>query len=215
MQGEQPCSLHLLWASYHSFSLRIRCGNWWHPATYSTQGSLFISLGKKFETIRLYPEVKVETELADQVLTETVRGGVDKKLSDVFAEEKMTVNQRIRKKYNVPRMTEPKAKLCMAQNQALWQPDALVSYLVHMAKNGFPLTPRMTTAFAWAISGKADRFWKRTKQELVYLILDTPENGQFRAIQSGGIESWSSQSIFRSVGENSVRSIIRMKRFSL
>ena len=39
--------------------------------------------------------------------------------------------------------------------------DALVAYLVHMAKQGFPLTPRMTTAFGWAIairSGKADRF---------------------------------------------------------
>ncbi len=39
--------------------------------------------------------------------------------------------------------------------------EVLVSYLVHMAQRGFPLTRTMTKAFAWAIakrSGTADRF---------------------------------------------------------
>lgn len=39
--------------------------------------------------------------------------------------------------------------------------EALVQYLVYMAKRGFPLTHRMVMAFAWAIAkraGTADRF---------------------------------------------------------
>ena len=39
----------------------------------------------------------------------------------------------------------------------------MVSYLLYMAKQGFPLTPKMVSAFAWAIAmkvGRADRFPK-------------------------------------------------------
>ena len=78
----------------------------------------------------------------------------------------------IARKYNVPRRTltdrmkgrvqhgrkpGPSTALSKAEE------DALVAYLVHMAKQGFPLTPKMTTAYAWAIairSGNADRFPK-------------------------------------------------------
>ena len=39
--------------------------------------------------------------------------------------------------------------------------EALVQYLLYMAKRGFPLTRKMVMAFAWAIAkrtGSADRF---------------------------------------------------------
>ena len=60
--------------------------------------SLFISLGKKFETITLEPDIESES---DRMLAETVRVAVDRKLSDVFTEQKLTVNQRIRKTYTI------------------------------------------------------------------------------------------------------------------
>ncbi len=49
----------------------------------------------KFETIRLEPEIEPET--GSSTITETVRGDVDRKLSDVFSDEQLSVNQRIRK----------------------------------------------------------------------------------------------------------------------
>ncbi len=50
---------------------------------------LFVSLGKKFETIKLQgSELEPETDFEDGVLTETVRGDVDRKLSDVFDQMK-------------------------------------------------------------------------------------------------------------------------------
>ena len=76
----------------------------------------------------------------------------------------------VSRKYNVPRRTLTDRMNGRVQHGRKPGPptvlskveeDALVSYLVYMAKQGFPLTPKMTTAYAWAISiktGKSDRF---------------------------------------------------------
>lgn len=84
-------------------------------------------------------------------------------------EGKGTVSS-VARKYQVPRRTlEDRIKGRVEHGKSPGpstvltkeEEDALVSYLIYMAKQGFPLTPKMTTAFAWAIAlkaGTADRF---------------------------------------------------------
>jgi len=86
-------------------------------------------------------------------------------------DRKLTVSAAARK-YYVPRRTledRVKGRIQHGKNPSpstvlsKEEEDALVAYLVHTAKQRFPLTPKMTTAFAWAIAiraGKADRFSK-------------------------------------------------------
>lgn len=74
------------------------------------------------------------------------------------------------KKYDVPRRTlddRLKGRVQHGTNPGPLtvltkeEEASLVAYLLHMAQHGFPLTPTMTKAFAWAIAiryGKGDRF---------------------------------------------------------
>ena len=67
----------------------------------------------------------------------------------------------IARKYNLPRRTFTDRTSGRVQHGDRPGPstalskveeDALVAYLIYMAKQGFPLTPKMTIAYAWAIA---------------------------------------------------------------
>ena len=70
------------------------------------------------------------------------------------------------KRFNVPRRTlddrvkgrvrhgsRPGPKTALSKEEE----DALCSYLIYMAERGFPLTPKMAMAFAWAIAIRSGR----------------------------------------------------------
>ena len=72
-----------------------------------------------------------------------------------FGVPRRTLDDRV--KGRVEHGTHPGPKSVLSAEEE----RGLVSYLVHMAQRGFPLTPKMTMAFAWAIaakSGKKSRF---------------------------------------------------------
>lgn len=82
----------------------------------------------------------------------------------------MEAGESASKKFNVPRCTlddRNKGRVKHGTNPGRQtvltteEESALVNYLLYMAERGFPLTPKMCMAFAWAISirgGKEDRF---------------------------------------------------------